>query len=323
VDSWSGIEIRHLAALRAIEREGSFGGAARRLGYVQSAISQQISQLERLVGTRLVERSRGQGGARLTAPGQQLLAHADRVLTQLEVAKLDLATPARAAPAPLRIGAFESVAAQILPEVVARLSASGPQVDLRIVDVAADTSVFAALSDFELDAAFAEVPPEDGPITGVMLLSDPCVLVVARDSPLADRVASLTLAEISALPLVAHPAWRMTPLIDAHFEAAGLRPAYRYRCDNNVAIQSLVSTGACAAIMARLAVNPHDPRIKSIELGALPRRGIGLYWHRDRTSFAALAAFVETVETVCAGRADRVTSTFGDSVREKPETARP
>src|ERR687885_400028 len=61
-DRWAGLELRHLLALDAVAREGSFGRAAVSLGYTQSAISQQIAALERIVGERLLERQGGPAG---------------------------------------------------------------------------------------------------------------------------------------------------------------------------------------------------------------------------------------------------------------------
>ena len=101
---WLGVELRHLAALAAIDACGSFTGAADELGYVQSAISQQIARLERVVGARLIERRRGHHAIALTPAGAVLAAHARAVTAQLREARRELAEApvTRAAPAATR-----------------------------------------------------------------------------------------------------------------------------------------------------------------------------------------------------------------------------
>jgi len=76
---WLGVEVRHFAALQALADAGSFGRAATRLGYTQSAVSQQIATLERIVGSKLLERPGGPRPVTLTEPGQLLLRHADAI----------------------------------------------------------------------------------------------------------------------------------------------------------------------------------------------------------------------------------------------------
>src|SRR5579862_524145 len=87
---WLGVEMRHLAALEALESEGSFGRAAVKLGYTQSAISQQIATLERIVGEQLVERPGGPRPIALTEAGRLLLRHADSIVARLQAAQADL-----------------------------------------------------------------------------------------------------------------------------------------------------------------------------------------------------------------------------------------
>jgi len=82
-DRWLGLDLRHLVALKTIADEGSFGRAADRLGYTQSAISQQIATLERIVGLRLIERPGGPRPISLTEAGQILLRHADAIQARL------------------------------------------------------------------------------------------------------------------------------------------------------------------------------------------------------------------------------------------------
>ena len=70
-DAWAGLEMRHLLALVAVVETGTFSGAAERLGYTQSAVSQQVGTLERMVGTPLFERPGGPRPVRLTTAGRR------------------------------------------------------------------------------------------------------------------------------------------------------------------------------------------------------------------------------------------------------------
>src|SRR3954463_1502876 len=115
-DGWLGVELRHLAALQAVAREGSFGGAAVALGYSQSAVSQQNAALERIVGERLVEKpggpppvslhAAGPLPVSLTDAGTLLLGHAEGIVGRLEAAQADLAAYSEGSAGTLRVGTY-------------------------------------------------------------------------------------------------------------------------------------------------------------------------------------------------------------------------
>src|ERR671927_1471559 len=108
-DRWLGIELRHLTALEAVGREGSFGRAAKSLGYTQSAVSQQIAALERIVGARLVERPGGPRTVSLTDAGELLLRHAEALVARLAAARADIAALSAGEVGRLRVGTYQSV----------------------------------------------------------------------------------------------------------------------------------------------------------------------------------------------------------------------
>ena len=124
-NQWLGVELRHLAALEAVARTRSFGRAARELGYTQSAISQQIAQLERIVGQRLFDRPGGPRRVEPTEAGLLLLGHADRIVAQLDAARADMAALAEGEAGTLRVGIYQSVGARLLPPSSAAFARSG------------------------------------------------------------------------------------------------------------------------------------------------------------------------------------------------------
>src|SRR3954451_7697305 len=108
-ENWHGMELRHLAALRAVADARSFSEAARGLGYTQSAVSGQILGLERIAGSRVFVRTRGTRPLELTDAGRVLLARANAIAAQLEAARAEIAGAAPAHDSRVRLGWFWGV----------------------------------------------------------------------------------------------------------------------------------------------------------------------------------------------------------------------
>jgi molybdate transport repressor ModE-like protein len=296
-DRWLGIELRHFLALEAVAREGSFGKAAVTLGYTQSAVSQQIATLERIVGQRLVERPGGPKPVSLTEAGRLLLTHADAIAARVAAAQADLTALGEGQAGTLRVGVFQSVGQRILPELMRRYLRSWPQVKVTLTESANDEELLALVERGELDLTFSDLPLTEGPFESVELLRDPYVLVVAADSPLAERDTPITTREIAELDLIGHKHCRTINQLEANIR----RPLnFVFRSDHNQTVQALVASGVGSALVPQLTMDPEDETTKLVDIPKLPPRLIAMAWHRDRYRTPAARAFVETAPEVTA-----------------------
>ena len=297
-DRWLGVELRHLAALEAVSREGSFGRAATALGYTQSAVSQQIATLERIVDEKLVDRPGGPKAVSLTEAGRLLLRHAEAIVARIAAAQADLTALRDGEAGTLRVGIYQSIGQRILPELMRRFAAAWPLVDVALTESASDEELLELVERGELDLTFADLPLTEGPFEFAELLRDPWLLVVSADSPLADRPTPPPLREIANLDLIGFRQCRSMTQI----EAALRRPIeFVFRSDHNGTVQGLVGAGVGAALLPSLAVDPNDEATRQIELGPnVPPRLIAVAWHRDRHKSPAARAFTELATEVCA-----------------------
>jgi molybdate transport repressor ModE-like protein len=290
-DHWLGVELRHLAALEAVGRQRSFGAAARELGYTQSAVSQQIGQLERIVDQRLVERPGGPSRVSLTDAGRLLLRHADAIVAQLDAAEADMAALAEGAAGPLRVGIFQSVGARILPALLRNFIATWPRVEVRVREEADAADLLRLVEHGTLDLSFAELPLPEGPFESEEVLRDPYVLLVAAKSELAARDTAPPLRSLAGLPLIG---WRTTGEPERWLRGHVPDLNVVFRTDDNGTLTALVAEGLGAAVVPRLVVNPRNPAVVALPLGArIPPRTLALAWHRDRYRSAAALAFAE------------------------------
>ena len=151
-------EIRHLTALLAVAEERSFGRAAERLGYTQSAVSQQIAALEKAVGGKLFERPGGPKPVDLTPLGGIVLDHARSVILQIEAADEAIRRYGAGVMGTLSVGTFQSVSVQMLPTILRRFRNHRPQVEIQLFETDEQEELEARLADGRLDLAFLVEP---------------------------------------------------------------------------------------------------------------------------------------------------------------------
>ncbi len=183
------VSISGLRVLREVVRAGSFSAAANSLGYTQSAVSRQMAALEAAAGRRLFDRRRH--GVTVTPAGSRLLASSVRVLDELETALRELAGEPVAA-GPVRLGAFATAAAGLVPKALASLPRE-PKVTLR---EGTTPTLVRALRAGTLDlAVLARTPPfrppdAESPALELTTLSErDLVIGVPANHPLADARA--------------------------------------------------------------------------------------------------------------------------------------
>ena len=300
-DSWLGLELRHMIALKAIAEEGTFGRAATRLGYTQSAISQQIAMLERIVGRSLIDRPGGPRPVSLTEAGVLLLRHADAIAARLQAAQADLATLDAGDAGPLRIGTYQSVGARVLPTLLREFAAQWPKVEVTLQESADDRDLLRLVERGELDLSFVVLPIEPGPYETVDLFRDPYVAVVPAGSPLASRDRTPSLRELVEHPLISYRTCRTTKRVEDRLRQAGRDLQIVFRSDDNGTVQGLVAAGVGIAIVPRLTVDAEDKSIEIVDLGdRVPPRLVGIAWHRDRRRIRAAEAFVELAQQLTA-----------------------
>jgi len=291
-DPWMGIELRHLEALSAIRREGTFSEAALSLGYVQSAVSGQISALERLTGARLVERSRAAGRGRLTVAGELLLGHYRDILDELEAAHEGLQADAECVGG-LRIGIAAGVPDHVVTSVAVTALAGTARVPLEAMTTVAQTRIVAELQAQTIDVALTNLPVTADDVATAELTRQPVVLAVNADSRLARAPGPPPWCELSRLPMIVWREGSDPSRIEIELEQRGLAAKVVVRTDAADAVPELVATGVGVALLPRTAIHD-DERVALVGLADLfEPRVAGIAWLRSRSRDVRLRQFID------------------------------
>ena len=256
------LELRHLAALTAVAHEGSFGRAGARLGFSQSAVSQQIAALEKIVGRPVFDRPKGQRRVTLTPAGEVLVLHAEAVMDQLRKADAELQELDSTQAGTVRVGSFQSVSVALLPPTLVRIRRDRPSVIVVPTEIDDEIELQNRLAAGDLDLAFF-VGEYDERFVGVQVLVDPFRLVAPRSMGLPPQVDAEILADT---PVVGERPGICQDRVDTELRERGLEDNVVFRTGDNGALQSMVRAGVGVAIMPTLAVDIADVEVQLHEL---------------------------------------------------------
>jgi DNA-binding transcriptional LysR family regulator len=178
--------LQRLRVFRAVAQHGSFTAAGGALAMSQPAVSQHVSALERELGTRLVDRTTV--GARLTPEGELVLGHALRILKSCDDARRDLDEIRSGDLAPVRVAAFPTACANLLPRAAAVWRRRHPGPPFAFTECDADQAVDLArqgTADLAVTYDYAAHPIDLRPLQVHPLPDDPLLLALPASHPLA------------------------------------------------------------------------------------------------------------------------------------------
>ncbi|MFJ1709850.1 LysR family transcriptional regulator [Kitasatospora sp. NPDC088346] len=271
------IDPRRLRVLLAVAKRGGVMEGAKLLRLTPSAVSQQIAQLERETGVRLLDRTHRR--VELTAAGRLLVARAERIESELVEARRELAALSGRVVGQVVVAAFPTAVRHLVVPAIARIAAEQPEIGLSVVD----TEGPAALRELRTGAVDAVIAEQDAAVVSAVpaagrggpdglavrtVLEDEYRIVV----PPGWAARIRTVADLAGVPWIAAPpgsacGQALARLATEH----GLTPRRAHVCMEFPAVLALVEAGLGAAVVPLLALADAPPG--RVAVAALP--GVG------------------------------------------------
>ncbi|MFE0105586.1 LysR family transcriptional regulator [Streptomyces sp. NPDC059009] len=297
------LNLERLRTLDALARHGSVSGAAAGLHVTTSAVSQQMTKLEREVGQQLL--AKNGRGVRLTDAGRLLADHAARILSQVELAQSDLEEQRGKAVGELRMAAFPTAMRGLFPATLSALRAEHPGLRVSSQELEPAQGVNAVVrGDIDLAVVLdwynKPLPLPDG-LMKAALLDDPADVAMPAAHPLADR-AEVELDEFAEDEWVTwgegefcHE-WLMFTL-----RSKGIEPRIAHRAEEHHTQLALVAAGLGVCVAPRLGRDPMPTGIRTVPVRHRVRRHVYVVWRTDADRRPSIRAAVEALRAAGAG----------------------
>ncbi|MFC7735030.1 LysR substrate-binding domain-containing protein [Roseomonas sp. GCM10028921] len=293
------MNLRELQYLVALADHRNFRRAADACFVSQPTLSTQIRKLEDELGVALFERSPRK--VMLTPAGQDAVARARRILTEMEGMKEAAQRLSRPEAGIARLGVFPTLGPYLLPEVMPRVRERFPQLQLLLTEEKSD-QLLARLNEGKLDAAILAMPVNDPGLHCEPLFEEPFLLAVPKHHPLA-AARSLRLGDLSQHNLMLLEEGHC--LRDQALEVcqlSGAREGSEFRATSLETLRQMVLAGLGVTLMPALAARgmvPYADRLHLLRFeDSSPSRQIGLFWRKTSAMAPLLLHLAEVLRGV-------------------------
>lgn len=281
------LDAQRLVVLVEVAHAGSIAAAAQRLAFTPSAVSQQLGKLERDLDARLLDRH--PRGVSLTAIGQALLVHAEKVVGELRAAEQTVHALLDTHPAHLAVGAFASAGATLVPQMLAQFRRAHPSVALTLLDLEPPDG-YGLVSSRDLDVLITHrypgVPlPDRRGLHRQLLMKDTLRLVLPTEHPHA-LDGRVTLAQLADEEWISGSHGVPNRIcLQQLARAAGIDPRVAYEtCDYQVTL-ALIEAGLGIALVPTSVLDHTSNAGLAIKqlTGTAPAREVYLVHHSHPT----------------------------------------
>jgi DNA-binding transcriptional LysR family regulator len=270
------VTIRQIEIFHAIIQTGRFRRAAERLYLAQPSVSQQIQSLEEELGERLFVRNKNQD-LQLTEAGNILRDHAESILRQCELAKMEIGRLSQEPVGTIRIGVGGHQLTSMLPPALSVFHARFPKVCVDIVN-STSPQLIEMLTSNRLDLAIVNLPIQAPNLRITTLLTEEMVVAVKRTDPLAKK-KFITPAGIVKMPLVLYDQTTSTrKRLNEFFQEQKLTPNVIFELSSVEAMKHMVAAGLGASIIPYSALSPTWERhpLRAVRISGAPlKRQLG------------------------------------------------
>lgn len=296
------LNLERLRTLDALARHGSVSGAAEGLHITTSAVSQQMSKLEREIGQQLL--AKNGRGVRLTDAGRLLAEHAARILSQVELAQSDLEAQRGQVVGELRMVAFPTALRGLFPAALTSLRAGHPALRLRSRELEPADAV-AAVVRGDADVAVVldwynkPLPMPEG-LAKAAILDDRVEIAMPEGHPLADR-REVDLEDFADDEWVSWPEgefcheWLVYTL-----RTKGIEPRIAHHAEEHHTQLALVAAGLGVCVAPRLGRDPMPAGVRVVPVRHRVHRYVYAVWRADADRRPSIRAAVKALQAAAA-----------------------